>query len=795
MPPRRPKPKPQRIDPRTTLDASSLSVFETAGVREDVVLVDRYELGAEMGSGAHGQVYLARDLLTGRDVAVKMLRPRSSPSLLVGEVALLRTLDIPGVVHFIDDGEHNGLPFLVTELCDGAPFPGDGCDDWYELEERAIALLETLDRLHAAGLVHRDIKPHNVLVTGTGQPIVLDFGVALDLGAARTGPAYAGTPIYMTPELLEGGEEPSAATDLYAFGVMLAESITGALPFAASSLHELLEQKRAPRELQPRFPVPPRVLALVRELMGPEASARPATARSVLGRLVGAPSGAIALSQSADTAPASSPKELEHLFHGPELLLHLPSDAAQALFDRTNGEPRAVRAEIDAWVRAGLCRWVDDRIEIGRPAVDRLMFGLRVTPDGLRSAAQQPLEPALVEDRTRRATAARLEGRLREAAWLVDGARAVARVLDDDALALLVHRETVLVAIEQLSLQAVDLALYQLRDAPGAEGARLISLLRAARSVRDEDYGKRALDVLDALPPFDGDLELERARRALRVSAAKLEGPDAYAEEAEATLAWAEGTGEPALVGAVKSWIGHVHYQRGDYERCAELNEEAALTADRETTRVAALLNAAAARLELEQFARVVGLAHRAAEHAARLRHPYLELRARRLARNAQYRSEEPLDLDSDLLQAVVAVDAVEEVAAVLLNEAAVAWRRGQRREARSLALESADACRRSARLAGVEALASALATAAGAVMSGEEIARVCAAIPAHMLGVSQQVLALFRMAGHDVPVPLAGGRPLFAGLLLTPAELLAVATAPAGAVDPVTSATARAGA
>src|SRR5690606_16151984 len=122
-------------------------------------------------------------------------------------------------------------PFLVMDLVEGAPFPGrDLPVPWHALRPMARGLLTVVGRIHAAGVMHLDLKPANVLVTAAGDVVILDLGLAGGpaLGGAAGQAALAGTERYMAPEQRRGAGVPQS--DLFAVGVMLWEALTGSLP-------------------------------------------------------------------------------------------------------------------------------------------------------------------------------------------------------------------------------------------------------------------------------------------------------------------------------------------------------------------------------------------------------------------------------------------------------------------------------------------------------------------------------------------------------------------------------------
>ena len=208
------------------------------------VIAGRYEIEEYLGRGAQGLVLIALDRLSREKVAVKLLAGFTETWLLAlrREVSALRLLRLPGVVSLLDDGVDDGDPFLVMELVTGRPFPGDTLPrTWAEIEETTLALVEILARVHWAGVVHRDIKPNNILVDDGGVPHLLDLGVSGGPGLVNPSirsTRMTGTPLYAPPEQLLGGSS-GVGLDLYSLGVVLFEALAGRLPHLANTLPDL----------------------------------------------------------------------------------------------------------------------------------------------------------------------------------------------------------------------------------------------------------------------------------------------------------------------------------------------------------------------------------------------------------------------------------------------------------------------------------------------------------------------------------------------------------------------------
>jgi hypothetical protein len=203
---------------------------------------------------------------------------------------------MPGVVEFLDSGHADGTDYIVMALVPGVPWPGLPPESpWEALRPRALALLEVLGRVHAAGVVHRDLKPGNVLVQPDGQVVLIDFGLArgepLGSTITETG-TIMGTPAYLAPEQLGNARSVTAAADLYAFGVMLFQAISGMLPHSTGDLRTLYHQRmnfEAPHLSEYAAEVAPQVAEAVRRCLEREPAARPMDASDVAAVLEGAP--------------------------------------------------------------------------------------------------------------------------------------------------------------------------------------------------------------------------------------------------------------------------------------------------------------------------------------------------------------------------------------------------------------------------------------------------------------------------------------------------------------------------
>ncbi len=199
----------------------------------------RYELGKRLGEGATGVVYRARDRVLGRYVAIKVLKPgwTGTADAMHGEGAALARLQHPNLVTVFDAGVLDGQRFLATEWVAGttlAELLGRREHGLRELVQCVVAAARGLGAAHRFGVVHRDVKPGNILVDAAGVAKVCDFGLAITADAdhdAHTG--RHGTPRFMAPEQLDPRAGViSAPTDVYGLGAVLYQVLTGVPPFA-----------------------------------------------------------------------------------------------------------------------------------------------------------------------------------------------------------------------------------------------------------------------------------------------------------------------------------------------------------------------------------------------------------------------------------------------------------------------------------------------------------------------------------------------------------------------------------
>lgn len=259
-------------------------------------LAGRYDIEVLVGVGAMGTVYRAHDRELTETVALKVLRPellsdRTVLERFKAEVRLARRISHPSVVRTHDFGESDGVHYLTMEYVEGltarALLDSRGRLGVSAVLALAGQLTHALVAAHAQGVIHRDIKPQNLLLDGQGALKVMDFGVsrlAGNAGGAGEAGLLIGTPDYMAPEQLLG-EDIDERADLYATGVVLFECLTGVLPFRADTLvakiaKVLGEDPPALSSLDGE--IPQALSTLVARLLARQRDARPASAQELL---------------------------------------------------------------------------------------------------------------------------------------------------------------------------------------------------------------------------------------------------------------------------------------------------------------------------------------------------------------------------------------------------------------------------------------------------------------------------------------------------------------------------------
>lgn len=258
----------------------------------------RYEVERRLGQGGMGAVYQARDNELDRDIALKEIRPElvDQPDVIARfkrEVQLASEITHPNVLRVYDLGDADGKRFLTMQYVDGVTLSAHlrrrGLLEISEIISIFRQLCAALAAAHDKGVVHRDMKPGNVMIDAEGKAFVMDFGLARSLalsGLTQTG-AVLGTPHYMSPEQVSG-QPVDARTDVYALGVILYQMLTGEFPFQGESTFEIMMQRvqkdpPSAHELNPE--IPGYLRKILERCMEREPSLRYADADAVLADL------------------------------------------------------------------------------------------------------------------------------------------------------------------------------------------------------------------------------------------------------------------------------------------------------------------------------------------------------------------------------------------------------------------------------------------------------------------------------------------------------------------------------
>lgn len=261
---------------------------------------DQYQVNAHLAQGGMSDIYIARDLLSGKEVVLKIPNTLavSDPALserFQRELKVMKTLDHPAIQKGIASGQYNRTPYLVTEWVEGQSMR-DLIESQAPLSpDRALPLIrkiaDGIAYCHEHEIIHRDLKPENVLITPDGQPVILDFGSALTKDGRRVTFANisstSGTPDYMAPEQIEGGRG-DARTDIYALGTMLYELLTGKTPFTGDNPMIVLSQHlrgAVPRLDKAQPGLSPQLAATVARTLQRDPDARYPTARALIDAL------------------------------------------------------------------------------------------------------------------------------------------------------------------------------------------------------------------------------------------------------------------------------------------------------------------------------------------------------------------------------------------------------------------------------------------------------------------------------------------------------------------------------
>src|ERR1700677_396317 len=334
----------------------------------DTIIDGRYRVISRLGSGGMADVYLAQDQLLGREVAVKVLHHHFAERFR-REASSAAALSHQNIVGIFDRGEWNGTYYIAMEYVAGRSLKSivrdDGALDPATAIDIVVQILRGARFAHKRGVVHRDLKPHNVILDEEGRARVTDFGIAR-AGASDmtlTG-SIMGTAQYLSPEQAQGFAV-SAASDLYSIGVVLYELLTGVVPFegetaVAIAFKQVSAEPRPPSELNPALPAS--LDAVVLRAMAKDPAERYATADELIAALqhereaLPAHAGAAAAPVYHAPAPAAAPAPLASAGSGALLLApagagpYEPYDGVAPLEDGDARKRRLLLAAVAALV-------------------------------------------------------------------------------------------------------------------------------------------------------------------------------------------------------------------------------------------------------------------------------------------------------------------------------------------------------------------------------------------------------------------------------------------------------------
>ena len=314
---------------------------DTCSSAPPTLLDGRYRVTGRLGVGGASDVYRAQDLRLGRPVAVKQFRNRAgahSDRRCGNEARLLATLNHPGLVEVYDAGWHDDREFLVLRLVEGQTLgrriaagplaPGD-------VVRIGTTLAGALQHVHAQGIVHRDVKPSNILCSDDGAVFLTDFGISHPAGAEgsdRSG-VVVGTAPYLAPEQVQGGPI-GPPCDVYALGLVLLECLTGKREYPGGQLEAAMARLRREPVVPAHAPAP--LGRLIRSMTALDPAARP-SAQECQTALAAA-----AVNLAADPAPAADGSALGQA--EPPTVVALNLSAADQLAD-ADGEQAVAERE------------------------------------------------------------------------------------------------------------------------------------------------------------------------------------------------------------------------------------------------------------------------------------------------------------------------------------------------------------------------------------------------------------------------------------------------------------------
>jgi predicted Ser/Thr protein kinase len=298
----------------TPVRSARLTSSHSGAFSPGEMFASRYRIVSLLGRGGMGEVYRADDLTLDQPVALKLLPGElaANPDVIArfrAEVRIARQVSHPNVCRVYDAGEADGRYFLSMEYIDGEDLgsllrrigrlPADKAIDV------ARRLCAGLAAAHEKGVLHRDLKPGNIMIDGRGQVILTDFGLAALAGQIEGAEVRSGTPAYMAPEQLSG-REVTARSDIYSLGLVLYEIFTGKRPFERDTLAGIMQARKQATPVTPSSLVhdlDPMVERVILRCLEPDPARRPASALAVAAALPGGDPLAAALAAGETPSP------------------------------------------------------------------------------------------------------------------------------------------------------------------------------------------------------------------------------------------------------------------------------------------------------------------------------------------------------------------------------------------------------------------------------------------------------------------------------------------------------------
>ncbi|MBI2388505.1 MAG: serine/threonine protein kinase [Deltaproteobacteria bacterium] len=287
---------PYESQPTTRMDAIIAPTRDVFRVGD--VLNDTFEIRGLLGQGGMGQVFDAYDRLLNRNVAIKVAWPTVGCVAVRKEAQALAAIRHPCIVTVYACGVHDGTEYVVIER-----IPGEALDTHIRrrtnggkpfLVDEALDVLATLadglSVVHRAGIAHRDVKPDNIMLAPSGRVVLMDFGVFMPEFEVARGAGASGSPAYMAPESINGniGAGGGFLVDVYAFGVVAFELLTGEIPFPGATVRDVLLKHMAadaPSVRERRPDVPAALDALIKQLLAKDPFERPQSMEEIAHRL------------------------------------------------------------------------------------------------------------------------------------------------------------------------------------------------------------------------------------------------------------------------------------------------------------------------------------------------------------------------------------------------------------------------------------------------------------------------------------------------------------------------------